>query len=573
MSVSRLIIIVGSVISLIGMGNPGSDNLYKIESRKLAQNYEISQINDDIVSLTNKITLSNKLFKITPSELILSPQTQIIDLINEDTTKYANRYIYHDEIPIAGSGGSYPLRFGDLNQNGKLDIIGSYLPPEDKDSAKVAIVELQPDQTFQLTKIYDREAVIRTLPLTDVNNDGIPEVNLKIHGGDGFNHYVIDSVDNYPDSLEFYYELWEQTGGPSNEHITDADNDGITDLLYIGQERAYPAGQKVFVAEYDSAQNNFVKRFSYLAECYNVWGLTHGDYDDDGFIEFVTGSIDGDVYVYENTGNDSYSYIFHDTLSTPNAYLVCSGNDIDRNGKTEFFVGGSSYYHEIGGTKVYWFEADGNNNYIKKYTFFLAGTGVLGNTEIFNFDIDANGIDDLVFCFSELVVILSWNQNGYFDIVYLDLVEDWKSSIHSVNIYDVYNTGKPNLIIGYHYIKRGIPYYSHIFKNHLISKVEPIKTDHPLTDYKLFQNYPNPFNNTTNIRLQVPNQENISLTIYDITGKEVRSLIHNQLLNPGDHEIIWDGKNATGKEVASGIYILSMRADDHHSSLKMILSK
>ena len=262
MSVSRLIIIVGSVISLIGMGNPGSDNLYKIESRKLAQSYEISQINDDIVSLTNKITRSSKLFKITPSRLTLSPQTQIIDLINEDTTQYANRYIYHDEIPITGELGAYPPVFNDFNQNGKLDIVGMYLPPDDRDSAMIAIVEMQENQQFEIKKIFDDGLVVNAMDYTDLNNDSRDEINLIVLGGSSINNYMgYDSL-FYPDSINLNYVMWEYTGGPGHEHFTDADNDGITDILYIGQEQASPAGQKVFVAEYDPVQNNFVKRFS-----------------------------------------------------------------------------------------------------------------------------------------------------------------------------------------------------------------------------------------------------------------------------------------------------------------------
>jgi hypothetical protein len=557
---------------MVGMGNLGPEKLFEMESSRLSQNYEISRLNDDIASLTDKITGSNKLFKITPSRLTLSPQTQIIDLINEDTTIYANRYIYHDEIPITGELGAYPPVFNDLNENGKLDIVGMYLPPDDRDSAMIAIVELQENQQFIITKIFDDGTVVNAMDYTDLNNDSRNEINLRVRGGSSFNNYMgYDSL-FYPDSINLNFEMWEKTGGPSHEHFTDADNDGITDILYIGQEQANPAGQKVFVAEYDSASNNFVKRFSHLAITYDVWGLAYGDFDADGLTEFMTGSIDGDVFVYENVTNDTYAPIFHDTISTPNAYLVCATNDIDRNGKTEFFVGGSSYYNGIGGTKVYWFEADGDNNYIKKYTFFLAGTGVLGTTEIFNLDANMDGIDDLVFCFDATIVILKWNQDGYFELIYLDWEENWDSIINSVTLYDIYNSGKPDLIVGYFNLNKVIPYYSVIRKSNLLSHVSEHDKDPIPSHFHLYQNYPNPFNGATRIRFQIMNQQRISLVVYDIAGKEVIRIVDDNQFNPGEHEFIWKGTNKTGMEVSSGVYILRMMSQEYHSSIKMVLT-
>ena len=328
------------------------------------------------------------------------------------------------------------------------------------------------------------------------------------------------------------------------------------------------------MSEYDSNRNNFIKRFSYLAETYDVWGLAYGDFDADGHMEFLTGSIDGDVFVYENIANDQYAPIFHDTISTPNAYLVCATNDIDHNDRTEFFVGGSSYYHEIGGTKVYWFEADGNNHYFKKYTFFLSGTDVLGYTEIFNFDVDADGVDELVFCFSFTVVILKWNQNGYFDLVYLDWVEDWRNEISGVSIYDIYGSGKPNLIVGFRNIERDIPYYSIIYDNNLISGMS-LATNLISTpnEFTLCQNYPNPFNTVTNVRFKIGRAQTVSIIVYNIAGREVRRLASTKQMFSGEYEITWDGRNNNGKEVSSGIYILRFSSEHSHSSIKMILSK
>ncbi len=69
--------------------------------------------------------------------------------------------------------------------------------------------------------------------------------------------------------------------------------------------------------------------------------------------------------------------------------------------------------------------------------------------------------------------------------------------------------------------------------------------------------YPNPFNANCQIKVSIPSREPVSLTIYDIAGRKVRSLVVESL-DPGVHRITWDGKNHTGQVVASGTYILSL---------------
>ncbi len=78
-------------------------------------------------------------------------------------------------------------------------------------------------------------------------------------------------------------------------------------------------------------------------------------------------------------------------------------------------------------------------------------------------------------------------------------------------------------------------------------------------EYSLQQNYPNPFNPSTTIRYTLPKESNVQLTVFDIFGREIRTLISgNQAL--GYKEIIWDGKNNNGNQISSGIYILHIKA-------------
>jgi len=91
--------------------------------------------------------------------------------------------------------------------------------------------------------------------------------------------------------------------------------------------------------------------------------------------------------------------------------------------------------------------------------------------------------------------------------------------------------------------------------------------------YELTQNYPNPFNPSTSIQFTIPRQENVSLRIYDIHGREVRTLIGGQQYMPGSYRIEWDGRDNFGRRVASGIYFSRVQAGHFSAARKMSLLK
>ncbi|MFH2035977.1 MAG: T9SS type A sorting domain-containing protein [Candidatus Zixiibacteriota bacterium] len=86
----------------------------------------------------------------------------------------------------------------------------------------------------------------------------------------------------------------------------------------------------------------------------------------------------------------------------------------------------------------------------------------------------------------------------------------------------------------------------------------------------LKQNYPNPFNPTTTIEFELTRKSNVELTVYDILGRRVSSLI-NQQMPVGSHSIKWDGRNQNGDNVASGIYFYKIKTDQFSDTKKMVL--
>ncbi|MFZ5519036.1 MAG: FlgD immunoglobulin-like domain containing protein [Candidatus Zhuqueibacterota bacterium] len=90
--------------------------------------------------------------------------------------------------------------------------------------------------------------------------------------------------------------------------------------------------------------------------------------------------------------------------------------------------------------------------------------------------------------------------------------------------------------------------------------------------YALFQNFPNPFNPETTIRYQLPAMCPVEIVIYTVLGQKVRTLV-DEKKPAGHYEISWDGKDASGQEVASGAYMMSMKAGNFSSTQKLLLVK
>jgi hypothetical protein len=86
--------------------------------------------------------------------------------------------------------------------------------------------------------------------------------------------------------------------------------------------------------------------------------------------------------------------------------------------------------------------------------------------------------------------------------------------------------------------------------------------------FELAQNYPNPFNPSTNIAFALPNTENVTLNVYNLLGVKVASLISNQVMQAGVHNITFDAS-----ELNSGVYIYQLHAGANVMTKKMMFVK
>jgi photosystem II stability/assembly factor-like uncharacterized protein len=88
--------------------------------------------------------------------------------------------------------------------------------------------------------------------------------------------------------------------------------------------------------------------------------------------------------------------------------------------------------------------------------------------------------------------------------------------------------------------------------------------------FELTQNYPNPFNPTTSIKYHVDHQGQVKLQVYDMAGKEIRTLV-NEFQTTGWHVVRWDGRSNTNQGVSTGTYFYRIENNGQAEARKMLL--
>ena len=92
------------------------------------------------------------------------------------------------------------------------------------------------------------------------------------------------------------------------------------------------------------------------------------------------------------------------------------------------------------------------------------------------------------------------------------------------------------------------------------------------TEIALFNNYPNPFNPTTEIRYGLPEAAEVTIRIYNISGRLIKEL-ESGYREPGTHQVTWDGRDSAGRKVSSGVYLCHFLANSVTRVQKILLAK
>ena len=98
--------------------------------------------------------------------------------------------------------------------------------------------------------------------------------------------------------------------------------------------------------------------------------------------------------------------------------------------------------------------------------------------------------------------------------------------------------------------------------------VKPVRPDPG--EYVLYQNMPNPFNPTTQIRFILPKQAQIEVAVYNTMGQRIR-ILYQGIRPKGGYYVIWNGLDDQDQPMASGIYVVQLKAENQLYTRKMVL--
>ncbi len=374
---------------------------------------------------------------------------------------------------------------------------------------------------------------------------GKPTGAMGLCVGDYDNDADLDLfVTNYDEDL-----LWRNNGdgtftnvaeavGVANEGVgwyasfIDFDNDGYRDLYVVNGDVDNSQKTNLNRLYHNTRDGEFVDR----SDAFNTTvdavarGATTGDFDNDGDIDF---------FVVNNTGN---TLLLND-LDPPwrsddppwQSNDHATRRNVSKNQRTQIRLRGTKSNRDGIGTRV----TAKIGNFVQTQEL-ICGTGFLGSDSL-----------DLEFGMA--------GASG-FDSITLT----WPSGIVDTYQFE-YGTLGGDLII-----------FTEGEKEKFVVAVEPTgkqsTTWGKIKTAEVFQNYPNPFNPETWIPYKLSESSDVKFSIYSQSGDLVREFKLGQQPH-GERKLYWDGKNANGETVASGIYFYQFKAGNIQSIRKMWLMK
>jgi len=346
-------------------------------------------------------------------------------------------------------------------------------------------------------------------------------------------------------------------GGASNPVFIDFDDDGDLDMLSGSQSGDIKYYENTGNASGPAWSPNHGSFSSIDHSIYSA--VAAGDLDADGEYDLVVGDLSGNLYYHRNTGtsfvleSSEFAGINVGGWSSPRLY------DIDGDGDLDLCVGredGQISYYENTGTIL-------DAVWTENSTFF-SGLDVGSNAVLTLGDINLDGnLDMLVGKVFRAVKYFSYENGSW--VEYADSLSGFTFGQNAAPaLADLNGDGDLDLSVGNY--EGTFSYYENL--NFVSIGAESMR---PVTS-TLQTAYPNPFNPAVTIRYELNETTNLSMTIYDLSGARIKTLI-NKTQSYGIHEIQWDGINNLGFQVESGVYLVVFDAGSNIQTQKITFLK
>ena len=448
----------------------------------------------------------------------------------------------------------------------------------------------------------------------DIDNDQNPEIlalmdtRPGVSGQDGLQIFEWDPTSlSFPDTPTATWSmLLDSVWEASQILVEDIDNDGNQEIIVSVMDGPWGStgSSRIMIIELENgALSEPVWNIEYEDPVTTNWSgynISVGDLDQDGLKEIYTVAYEYyHIIIYENLGTpDEYDYqtdfyVTNEVSERANQSIVIA--DIDSNGTNEMFAVTSGtnsltgtlltpgyFYAVICSTGVdsltfanfhYLAEYPGGLRQLSigdadqdgKPNLYLAGHY---NEAVFDWEYNGGNLDD-VGSYSQTMIFMDDTTDNF-----TPNNDQGKVRVAKLFSGDIDNDGNGDVIFSSASFATDKP---QLFMVEHEEEVIVVNIDHNDSDIipnkvSLEQNFPNPFNPATAFQYNLAESGIIELTITDIIGRKVTTLISGYQRS-GNHNVLWTGKDSNGNQVPSGIYFYNLKSGSNIITKKMTLSK
>jgi len=307
----------------------------------------------------------------------------------------------------------------DFNNNGFPEIItGSY------QNGAVGLIKIFEFKNSKMSEIYASDAQLIPRDIGDADNDGKEELLCGL----GFSSYLYES----PAPGQFPTDkavTWQGDGSTQYwaSRIADLDGDGRGEVILrvVKQENGKSVDQFEVWEKSGDNRFDFVAALPNPTKGENQNGVPHceiGDFDHDGRQEILLGDSDGDLYIYENSGDNTFTNTWQDSLPLLDSIDYLSAGDFDGDGVPEFIAGCHSdpnlntehdYDARHWTYRIYNGIGDDNYAQVAEWNFFGFESPKDFDSGVSSADIDDDGRDEIFVCVFPDFYVIENNDKSY----------------------------------------------------------------------------------------------------------------------------------------------------------------